>query len=79
MRFHKFIGIYDGKFLRNKLLRYRQENLITFTSVIMLATQPNYKITWEKLPDDFVLPDDPVDGINQPTLATGGSTQGCGN
>ncbi|ACK67784.1 conserved hypothetical protein [Rippkaea orientalis PCC 8801] len=27
------------------------------------------QITWEKLPDDFVLPDDPVDNINQPTLA----------
>jgi Uma2 family endonuclease len=26
-------------------------------------------ITWEKLPDDFVLPDDPVDNINQPALA----------
>ncbi|NJL90774.1 MAG: Uma2 family endonuclease [Coleofasciculaceae cyanobacterium SM2_1_6] len=35
----------------------------------MLTTQPNYKITWEKLPDDFVLPDDPVDNINQPALA----------
>jgi Uma2 family endonuclease len=35
----------------------------------MLATNPTYRITWEKLPDDFVLPDDPVDNINQPTLA----------
>ncbi|MCT7956460.1 Uma2 family endonuclease [Laspinema palackyanum] len=35
----------------------------------MLATTPTYTITWEKLPDDFVLPDDPVDHINQPTLA----------
>ena len=26
-------------------------------------------ITWEKLPDDFPLPDDPVDNINQPLLA----------
>ncbi len=26
-------------------------------------------ITWDKLPDDFVLPDDPVDNINQPYLA----------
>jgi hypothetical protein len=23
-------------------------------------------ITWEKLPDDFILPDDPVDNIHQP-------------
>lgn len=35
----------------------------------MLATSPRYSITWEKLPDDFVLPDDPVDNINQPALA----------
>ncbi|NDJ17718.1 Uma2 family endonuclease [Myxacorys almedinensis] len=27
-------------------------------------------ITWEKLPDDFILPDTPVDNINQPPLAT---------
>lgn len=35
----------------------------------MLATSPTYTVTWEKLPDDFVLPDDPVDNINQPALA----------
>ena len=29
----------------------------------------NHQITWEKLPDDFILPDDPVDNINQPILA----------
>ncbi len=29
----------------------------------------NYKIVWEKLPADFVLPDDPVENINQPLLA----------
>jgi hypothetical protein len=29
----------------------------------------SYTISWEKLPDDFLLPDDPVDNINQPTLA----------
>ena len=34
----------------------------------MVATQ-DYQITWEKLPDDYVLPDDPVDNINQPPLA----------
>lgn len=28
-----------------------------------------YKITWEKLPDDFPLPDEPVDNIDQPLLA----------
>lgn len=26
-------------------------------------------ITWEKLPDDFPLPDNPVDNIDQLTLA----------
>jgi Uma2 family endonuclease len=29
----------------------------------------NLVITWEKLPDDFVLPDDPVENIQQPFLA----------
>ncbi len=29
----------------------------------------DYQITWVKLPDDFILPDDPVDNINQPLLA----------
>jgi hypothetical protein len=24
---------------------------------------PNYQITWEKLPDDYKLPDDPGDNI----------------
>jgi hypothetical protein len=41
----------------------------TLAGIIMLATSSPYTITWEKLPDDFVLPDDPVDNINQPTLA----------
>jgi Uma2 family endonuclease len=35
----------------------------------MLATTATYEITWEKLPDDFVLDDEPVDNINQPLLA----------
>ena len=35
----------------------------------MLASTTNYEITWEKLPDDFVLKDEPVDNINQPSLA----------
>ena len=26
-------------------------------------------VAWEKLPDDFKLPDDPVDNVNQPALA----------
>ncbi|GAB1541561.1 Uma2 family endonuclease [Scytonema sp. NUACC21] len=35
----------------------------------MLASAATYEITWEKLPDDFVLDDAPVDNINQPLLA----------
>ena len=35
----------------------------------MLARTTRYQITWEKLPDDFVLDDEPVDNINQPSLA----------
>lgn len=35
----------------------------------MLATSPTSTVRWEKLPDDFVLPNDPVDNINQPALA----------
>lgn len=31
--------------------------------------QRNYTVVWEKLPLDFVLPDDPVENINQPLLA----------
>ncbi|MBP5971832.1 Uma2 family endonuclease [Brasilonema sp. CT11] len=35
----------------------------------MLASTASYEITWEKLPDDFVLDSEPVDNINQPSLA----------
>ncbi|NCJ05392.1 Uma2 family endonuclease [Synechococcales cyanobacterium C] len=35
----------------------------------MIASTTQPVVTWEKLPDDFVLPDDPVDNILQPTLA----------
>lgn len=35
----------------------------------MLPSTANYEITWEKLPDDFVLDDEPVNNINQPSLA----------
>ncbi|MEM8505121.1 MAG: Uma2 family endonuclease [Cyanobacteria bacterium P01_D01_bin.1] len=30
---------------------------------------PNPDVVWEKLPEDFVLPDDPVDNVNQPAIA----------
>lgn len=35
----------------------------------MSTSTSNYEITWEKLPLDFVLDDEPVDNINQPSLA----------
>ncbi len=35
----------------------------------MPITTASYTITWEKLPDDFSLPDEPVDNIDQPLLA----------
>lgn len=35
----------------------------------MLTSTASYQITWEKLPNDFVLDDEPVDNINQPPLA----------
>jgi Uma2 family endonuclease len=35
----------------------------------MIATTTRYQVTWEKLPDDFELDDEPVDNINQPFLA----------
>lgn len=34
-----------------------------------MLTNTDYEITWEKLPDDYVLDDEPVDNINQPSLA----------
>ena len=33
------------------------------------VTSASYDVKWEKLPDDFILPDDPVDNIHQPALA----------
>ena len=35
----------------------------------MTTLTQDYQITWEKLPDDYKLPDDPVDNINKPALA----------
>ncbi len=35
----------------------------------MPITESQPAITWEKLPFDFALPDDPVDNLNQPLLA----------
>ena len=35
----------------------------------MLASTTTYEIIWDRLPDDFILDDEPVDNINQPPLA----------
>ncbi|MDJ0619161.1 MAG: Uma2 family endonuclease [Calothrix sp. MO_192.B10] len=35
----------------------------------MIATAHPYNVTWELLPEDFVLDDEPVDNVNQPPLA----------
>jgi Uma2 family endonuclease len=34
------------------------------------ASTADLKITWEKLPDDFILDEEPVENIDQPLLAT---------
>jgi hypothetical protein len=39
------------------------------TSLLIQSPQQPPSITWEKLPPDFVLPDDPVDDNLQPILA----------
>lgn len=35
----------------------------------MVVTASTTKITWELLPEDFILDDEPVDNVNQPSLA----------
>ena len=35
----------------------------------MIPTTQDYHITWEKLPDDYILLDEPVDNICQPVQA----------
>ena len=35
----------------------------------IVVREKEYTVVWEKLPPDFVLPDDPVENINQPLLA----------
>ncbi|HLO88961.1 MAG TPA: Uma2 family endonuclease [Nostocaceae cyanobacterium] len=35
----------------------------------MVVTTWTYNISWELLPEDFVLDDEPVDNVNQPSLA----------
>ncbi|MBD1875049.1 Uma2 family endonuclease [Nodosilinea sp. FACHB-131] len=36
---------------------------------MVVASQSSWGVTWEKLPDDFILDDEPVDNINQPAIA----------
>ena len=42
---------------------------MSVTTTKPLASKTEYIITWEKLPPNFILPDDPVDNIIQPELA----------
>ena len=35
----------------------------------MVVSDSTTKITWELLPEDFVLDNEPVDNVNQPSLA----------
>ncbi|MEG4998193.1 Uma2 family endonuclease [Microcoleus sp. B4-D4] len=37
----------------------------------MTVSTADLKITWEKLPDDFILDEEPVENIDQPLLAAG--------
>ncbi|HSM81856.1 MAG TPA: hypothetical protein VLS96_09225, partial [Nodosilinea sp.] len=36
---------------------------------MVAAPQSSWVVTWEKLPGDFILDDEPVDNINQPAIA----------
>ena len=38
---------------------------------MIISPVAQLQVTWEKLPDDYVLPSEPVDNINQPPLAAG--------
>lgn len=40
------------------------------TQTHLVSPKTSYTITWEKLPDDFQLPDDPVENIYHPLLAS---------
>lgn len=39
------------------------------TASSQIPQTSSLKVVWEKLPEDFNLPDDPVDNVNQPALA----------
>lgn len=40
------------------------------TQTQVVNSKTSYTIKWEKLPDDFQLPDDPVENIYHPLLAS---------
>ena len=42
----------------------------TLSKPVETKTKTKYIITWEKLPEDFKLPDDIVENIDPPLLAT---------
>lgn len=43
--------------------------LVDTSPPISQTSQHEFKITWPLLPDDFILPDDPVENCDQPLLA----------
>jgi len=53
---------------RVPVLRKQRDTPRTITTTPPIF-RPQPLITWEKLPDDFKLPDDPVDNLDQPLLA----------
>ena len=54
---------------RPKKARSQKKTAKKTASKSVVRARHNIDIVWEKLPDDFVLPDDPVDNTNQPDLA----------
>ena len=54
------------------IIKSRKINAHRYNAVMVLLATPQHQtpvVTWEKLPDDFILPDDPVENIQQPFLA----------
>jgi hypothetical protein len=53
-------------------LSYPSQAILEFNPLFvfpMVVSASTTKITWELLPEDFVLDDEPVDNVNQPSLA----------
>jgi len=53
--------------------RHHLQSLVCLIPMVVASPRSSHNhpltISWEKLPDDFPLPDDPVDNVNQPALA----------